>query len=57
VVHQGNIGSTLIDGPEKRNLGPGNATVTAGCYSHSVANATAVGSAVVKSTVWYDPQP
>jgi hypothetical protein len=62
VVHRGTqdanghyaFGSTLLTGPATYRLGPGNARVAKGCYTHTIANTTVVGSARVQSTVWYD---
>lgn len=48
------IGHTLLVGPATYRLGPGNASIATGCYTHKLANTSVVGNAWAKSTVWYD---
>lgn len=47
-------GSTLLQGPQTYYLGPGNARIVPGCYSHMMANMTVWGTGQATSTVWYN---
>lgn len=47
-------GSTLLQGPQTYYLGPGNARILPGCYTHMLANTTVWGTGAANSTVWYN---
>ena len=49
------IGYTVLEGPQGTfHLSQGSRIVPRGCYSHWLADTSAVGHASVQSTVWYD---